>query len=190
MNTTERSNVVEQYIDLLSGLREGMDDLLEVLQAAEVFSAPCSTQYHLSKPQGLVQHSLNVYDLMRKFNNAIDNQVPEDSVRIVALLHDVGKADFFGRPLYMPNILKSGKQSESKPYVTNSERLIKNHAVASLVIVSQYIPLTEDEAFAILYHNGLYDLMGREISGHETLLQQLLHFADMCASRFYDDKLV
>ena len=43
--------------------------------------------------------------------------------------------------------------------------------------------LTKDVAIAIKFHNGLYTKDGYTISGKETKLQMILHFADMWSSR-------
>ena len=44
--------------------REGADRLLEWLQTTDFFTAPASTRYHCACPSGLVQHSVNVYEVM------------------------------------------------------------------------------------------------------------------------------
>jgi 23S rRNA maturation-related 3'-5' exoribonuclease YhaM len=54
------------------------------------------------------------------------------------------------------------------------------------MIASKFIELTEEEEFAILYHNGMYVSSGRDIQGKERPLQQLLHFSDMWCSRFVE----
>ena len=74
-------------------------------------------------------------------------------------------------------------RSNAKPYITNAELLNVPHEIRSLSIVDRYIDLTEDEQFAILYHNGLYGDLRYQINGKETPLYMLLHFADMWASR-------
>ena len=108
----------------------------------------------------------------------------KDSITIVALLHDLGKMGQFEKPNYVDNILKSGKVSESKPYTTNPELLPVDHEIRSIVIASMFIDLTEEEQFAILYHNGLYGTVGRyTLQGKETPLYMILHWADMWAAR-------
>ena len=49
-------------------------------------------------------------------------------------------------------------------------------------MASMFIDLTEDEQYAILYHNGLYGNLKYVISGHETPLYMIVHWADMWAS--------
>jgi 23S rRNA maturation-related 3'-5' exoribonuclease YhaM len=125
--------------------------------------------------------------MVKFYNNSIEDIVFEpNSIIIVSLLHDLGKASYRGKPNYVPNILKSGKLSETKPYETNKDLLIADHAYKSCMIASKFIELTEEEEFAILYHNGLYVPSGRDIQGKERPLQLLLHFSDMWCSRFIE----
>lgn len=95
----------------------------------------------------------------------------------------LGKASYYNKANYVPNILKSGEQSKSKPYETNKELLNIPHEISSIHILSKFIQLTEEETFAILYHNGLYTSVGYGLKGNERPLQMILHFADMWASR-------
>ncbi len=177
----------DTIIDYLNRVdRPGMNHLINHLDEIDFFTAPASSQYHLAKEGGLAEHSLNVFKLMRIIADHIEPELSWDSLIITGLLHDVGKAAFYNKPLYVPNLLKSGQPSPTKPYAHNKDRLINNHAVASLIIITRYIELTEEESFAILYHNGLYDGIGREINSKERPLQQLLHFADMWCSRFLE----
>jgi 23S rRNA maturation-related 3'-5' exoribonuclease YhaM len=182
---------------LRSTERPGIENLINyMVNESDFFTAPCSTQYHLCKEGGLAEHSLNVWEsmvILSQYKSIWDNikgkssEEKENSLVITGLLHDIGKSTYRGQPNYTPNILKStGKLSESKPYETNKERLYIPHEIVSLQIISKYIELTEEEEFAILYHNGMYVSSGRDISGKERPLQLLLHFADMWCSRFVE----
>ena len=117
-----------------------------------------------------------------------------DSIIICSLLHDIGKVGQFGKSYYVENYLsKTDKEgnpirSESKPYVSNKELLNIPHDIRSIAILSKFIELTEDEQFAILYHNGLYGDLKYQISGKETELYMLLHFADLWVSRVVEAK--
>lgn len=44
--------------------REGAQQLLEWLKKTDFFTAPASTKYHCACEQGLVMHSLSVFDTM------------------------------------------------------------------------------------------------------------------------------
>lgn len=184
-------NVIKEKIIelLLSTEREGIDKLIKHMEDNGFFTAPCSGQYHLSKEGGLAEHSLNVYLVTKAVANDLEetemifNDNFWNSTKIVSLLHDLGKMGQFGKPNYVPNVLKSGKVSESKPFETNKELLTVPHEIRSIQIATQFIALTEEENFAILYHNGMYSDLKYQLNGKERPLQMLLHFADMWVSR-------
>lgn len=165
--------------------REGKEDLLNYLETTGFFTAPASTQHHLYEQGGLLEHSVNVVSTMFKLapKLGLKGKEIEESMVISGLFHDLGKSSYFGKPMYVENVLKSGKLSEAKPYVTNKELLAIPHEISGVHILSQFIDLTEEETFAILYHNGLYTSLGYGLKGNEQPLQMLLHFADMWASR-------
>ena len=178
---------------LLSTKRDGMASLLAWMEINGFFTSPCSTQHHLSCEGGLAEHSLNVWNLMTDMADTLLSEEKRkemyQSIIICSLLHDIGKAGQFGKPGYVENYLskrdKDGNpiRSEAKPYVANAELLNVPHEIRALAIISKFIDLTEEEQFAILYHNGLYGDLKFQISGKETKLYMLLHFADMWASR-------
>ena len=200
MDMTEKMKEVrEEILEILkSTKRPGMDKLCEKLDEIGFFAAPCSGSYHLAKEGGLAEHSLNVYKIMRadaalKMPYSYRNK-NNDSIIICSLLHDVGKCGDYGKPNYVPNMIKDGrptkadpvqkyKQSETNPYETNKDLSPIDHEIRSVKIVSKYIDLTEDEELAILWHNGLYGNFKYQIQNHETPLYLLLHSADMWASR-------
>ena len=116
-----------------------------------------------------------------------------DSCIICALLHDLGTCGDFGKPGYVPNMLKGRAtkanpnpvpvQSEAKPFEVNKELAPVDHEIRSVKIAARFIELTEEEELAILWHNGLYGNFRYQIPGKETPLYILLNFADMWASR-------
>lgn len=182
----------ENIVKMLRGTkRVGVDNLLEYMETAGFFEAPCSGGYHLCKEGGLAEHSLNVMccgiELFNTFSHKMveDNKEDEfvNSIIIVSLLHDLGKIGQFGKANYVENILKSGKQSTAKPYETNKELMPVDHEVRSIIIAQQFIELTEEEQQAILWHNGMYGTFKYQIQGKEFPLYLILHFADMWASR-------
>ena len=177
---------------LLSTKREGMEDLVDHLDRMGFFTAPASTQYHGAYEGALLEHSLNVFTAADELAVSwlTDNEYSkiQDSLIIASLLHDVGKCGQFDKPLYVPNILKSGKPSETKPYETNKELRTLPHEIVSCIEVTKFIDLTEDEQLAIAWHNGLYGAFKYDIQGKETPLYMLVHFADMWASRVMESK--
>ncbi len=182
---------------LLSVKREGMHGLLSWMEENGFYQMPCSGGSHLAKEGGLAEHSLNVFSLMHRIRNegVLGNNfdMPTDSIVICGLLHDLGKCGDYGKPGYVPNMLKGRAtkanpapepyQSPNKPFKVNGGLLPIDHEVRSVKIASKFIGLTEEEELAILWHNGLYGNFRYQIQGKETPLYMLLHFADMWASR-------
>ena len=188
----------ERVLNLLqSTKRVGMDKLIEYMENNGFFTAPCSGGNHLAKKGGLLEHSLNVFEAMDSLASrwcADTYRDMKDSIIICSILHDLGKMGDYGKPNYIPNMIKDGKptkaepeqkykQSETKPYKINGGLLYAPHEVRTLTIAKRFIELTEDEYFAILMHNGPYGNYRYELQGKETQLYLLLHFADMWASR-------
>lgn len=168
---------------LLSVDREGIPDLLIHIRENGFYDAPSSTSYHMSCEGGLAKHSLNVYNAAKKLCDTFGVSVDKDTLILTALLHDLGKMGQYGKLYYAPNILKSGKQSESKPYEINKDLMPVDHEIRSIEIASRFIELTEEEAWVIQMHNGMYGTFKYQIQGHETPLYLIIHFADMWASR-------
>ena len=184
-------------VTLLSTNRPGMEELLNHMEQIGYFTAPCSGGNHLAKEGGLAEHSWNVNGIMNAMYETVvggDCEIPQYSIDIVSLLHDLGKCGDYGKANYVENWVKDGrptkaepeqkyKISETKPFKTNPDLLYIPHEVRSVKIASQFIHLTEYEEHAILYHNGLYSHLGYDVKGKETPLYLLLHMADMWASR-------
>jgi len=57
----------------------------------------------------------------------------------------------------------------------------------SLYLVSKYIPLSDEEAQAILYHDGQYIAENRFIAHKECPLTLLLTFADTWTAAVYEE---
>jgi len=78
---------------------------------------------------------------------------------------------------FIPKYIKRGIT-----YKVNPEIVTMNLAVRSLYLVSQHIPLSEEEAQAIVAHDGVYPVNGGvtnlEYFNKECRLQMIVHFAD------------
>ena len=178
--------------------REGVEGLISYMDEIGFFTAPASGGNHSNGQGGLAEHSLNVCHIAEKIGVSLlggenYNKV-QNSVVIAALLHDLGKCGDYGKQMYVPNMIKDGKptkaepeqkykQSEAKPWKRNPDLLPLDHATRSIKLATLFIDLTEDEEFAIRYHDGLYETANYGVRGHETQLYMILHWADMWSSR-------
>lgn len=201
---TEKAKAVDyNYPDiireaLLKTGREGVLDLIGFMGEVGFFEAPASGGKHSIEKGGLAAHSVNVMFCAEKIGVALlggkgYNDI-QDSVVIAALLHDLGKCGDYGKQMYVPNMIKDGrptkaqpdqkyKQSEAKPWKRNPDLLPLDHATRSIKLATLFIDLTEDEEYAIRYHDGLYEPANYAVKGNETPLYMILHWADMWASR-------
>lgn len=182
----------KQYVvdALMSTKRPGMEDLIDYMTECGFFEAPCSSQFHLASKFGLVHHTRNVMYTAEKIGVALlggaEYNKIQESVIIAAGLHDLGKMGQFEKQLYTPKLLKDGSVGKV-PYEQNKDLLPVDHEIRSVAIASMFIDLTEEEQFAILYHNGLYGTVGRySLQGKETQLYLIVHTADLWCSRFLE----
>jgi uncharacterized domain HDIG len=145
-------------------------------------TAPASTKYHLCCEQGLLEHSVNVAETLLKMKQNLAPDLNDESCVIVALLHDLGKAGMPGVPQYLKNE-PSEKQkqygySASVPYRFNNDLLYLSVPIRSVYLTLPYLPLSEEEMQAIVYHDGQYVDDNRSVAAKEEKLTLLLQYAD------------
>jgi hypothetical protein len=169
-----------RYNHLLSKITErksNVEKFIEVLNMQTTWlTSPASTKYHLNKEGGLLEHSVGVAETLLQLRTALAPEISEESCVIVGLFHDIGKVGMPGKPYYLPEI-KNGKPTGT--YTINPEIVAMGLSLRSLYLVSQYIPLSDEEAQAIAYHDGMYVPEGRAVAHREEPLLLLLHWADM-----------
>lgn len=195
--------VKEEIVETLKKTRrEGIEDLIIYMEEVGFFEAPASGGNHSFGEGGLAEHSLNVCHIAERLSVCLIGGVNitdeiRSSVVIAALLHDLGKCGDYGKQMYVPNMIKDGrptqkepeqryKQSEAKPWKRNPDLLPLDHATRSIKLATLFIDLTEEEEFAIRYHDGLYETANHGVKGHETQLYMIIHWADMWSSRIIE----
>lgn len=155
-------NNKEKFIDIYNAYikREGADKLLEWLTspASDFFSAPASTRYHNAWEGGLCAHSLNVYECLRdylgreKVKKEFGLLYSPESIAIVALLHDLCKVNIY--KVSTRNVKDEFGRWKTVPYYEFDDQLPYGHGEKSVYMISAYMKLTREEAFAIRYHMG------------------------------------
>ena len=174
----------EEFIELLKQThREGMENLIEFLKnKTDFFEAPASTRFHCSFKGGLLEHSMKVYEILKQ--KAGDSE----SVRIIALLHDICKTNFY-KVDYRNSKNEQGVW-EKVPYYTIEDTIPYGHGEKSVMMISEFIKLTPEERYAIRWHMGftepkeLYTTIGQAYKKYPIAL--LTHEADLEATYFYD----
>ena len=166
--------------------REGADRLLEWLQTTDFFTAPASTRYHCACPSGLVQHSVNVYEVMmeKHFDPETDSA---ESFALCALLHDVCKAQFYKISTRNVKNEKTG-QWEKVPYYTIEDAFPYGHGEKSVFLIERFVRLKPAEATAIRWHMGGFDDAARvgnvsiSVAYDKYPIAVKLHLADLEAT--------
>ena len=145
-------------------------------------TSPASTRFHLNIEGGLLIHSVGVAYNALRLKDLLAPDITDESVIVAALFHDVGKIGYPGKPYYLPNDNTWEIEKRGITYKVNPEIVPLNLAVRSLQLVSGFIPLSEEEAQAIVAHDGLYPVNGGVVNleyyHKECRLTMIVHFAD------------
>jgi len=165
----------QKILSLLNSVeRENIDALITYLKESDFFVAPASTRYHLNFPGGLAQHSLNVCKSLKHLNKIYKINIPEESVIITSLLHDICKIN-----LYIPT---------GNGYIFNSSQP-PGHGSLSVERIKKYIDLTEKEEMMIRWHMNHYD---KEFKNSESSVRgkhpeiYVMYFADHLSSEYLE----
>ena len=179
----------EQIIELLKSTnREGMDSLIEFLEKSDFFKAPASTRFHGDHEGGLAEHSFKVYEILKEKVKIAGLDIPEETIIISALLHDICKTNFY--KIDYRNAKNSLGVWEKVPYYTIEDTIPYGHGEKSVMMLTEYIKLTNNEKYAIRWHMGfsepkeLYGTLGQAFTKYPFAL--LLHEADMEATYFFN----
>ena len=126
--------------------REGADKLLQWLESTDFFNCPASTRFHNNFEGGLVDHSVKVYHRLKKIVADEKMNVSNESIAIIALLHDVCKANIY--KIDYRNVKRDGEWVK-EPYFTVDDALPYGHGEKSVYIINGFLRLTREEAMAI-----------------------------------------
>lgn len=155
------------------------NEMVEWLIEKGFFTAPASTKYHGNHYGGLFEHSLTVAEELVYLTEKLKLEWCDlRSPFIIGMFHDLCKMDAY-KKVPSPNI-KNGYTFEY-----NDKTLLNGHGEKSVMLLSQWIQLTEEEILCIRYHMGAYETddwnrFGRAITKYPNVLYT--HTADMIAS--------
>ena len=181
----------EEFIQLLrSTKRDNIENLIDFLNKTDFFEAPASTRFHGCYEKGLLEHSMKVYEILKEKvkHTPIEINISEDSIKIIALLHDICKANFY--KIDYRNAKNALGVWEKVPYYTVEDTIPYGHGEKSVMMISEYIKLTPEEKYAIRWHMGytepkeLYNTIGLAYKKYPIAL--LTHEADLEATYFFD----
>lgn len=175
--------------------REGSTALFDWLIKSDFFTAPSSSKYHCAFKGGLCLHSVNVYkrlknNVIMEYGENYQSVISDESIAIMALLHDLCKTNFYKEDFR--NVKVNGAW-EQQPYYSVDDQLPYGHGEKSVYMISGFMKLTREEAMAINWHMGGFDVRvqsnGNSLRGayYQFPLCVLLHVADLQAT-YLDEK--
>ena len=144
-------------------------DMLDWLVNKGFFTAPASTKYHGAYEGGLYQHSVSVMKFLVQLTK--DNDLhwqDERSPYIVGMFHDLCKIDQYiprwgvKEELELTELTPLNKPNPTRftntivRYDYNPDTLLKGHGDKSVMLLSQFYRLTEEEICCIRYHMGAF----------------------------------
>lgn len=160
------------------------------LLANGFFSAPASTKYHGAYEGGLFDHSFVVMNFLIELSakNGLCWKRAE-SPFIVGMFHDLYKIDNYRHPVIAKSLDGQKVYDESK-WEYNPNTTFKGHGDKSIILLSQFMTLTEEEALCIRYHMGAF-VEKDEWSDYTNAIHRYAnvlwtHHADMIASHVYN----
>ena len=171
-----------------------IDGLISFLDESDFFFAPASVKCHAAYDGGLCEHSLNTYRAITELAGymeylgeqklADERKFDENSLKVVALLHVLGKVNYFTE--YTKNVKdEDGKWNSVREFKIREpeDRELGNVAVNTFLIVSKFIPLNSDETSALINFNCGIDTgyANKDMCAilAKSSLTTLLHCADM-----------
>lgn len=147
----------EQFIEIFNKYvqRPGAEKFLTWLEKTDFYTAPASTKYHCACKEGLVMHSISVFNVMveKHFDEETDNM---ESFALCALLHDLCKAEFYKVSTRNVKNDETGKW-EKVPYYAIEDKFPYGHGEKSVYLIERFMRLKPEEAVAIRWHMGEFD---------------------------------
>lgn len=166
---------------------------LEWLRKTDFYTAPASSKYHDATVGGLCIHSLRVMNQMLELRKMpiFKQHVPEYKAVRCALVHDWCKIGCYES--YLRNVQDPATGTWSKvPSYRRKESMTFSlgHGVSSLFAAQQFFRLSMEEALAIRWHMGEYNIANNEMdelhqSNHTYPLVYMLQFADRLSCTDY-----
>ena len=164
--------------------RPGAADLLQWMCVQGFFEAPASRRHHGANPGGLAEHSINVFRRLLRLNVEEEKrqQSPQydlETVAICGLLHDLCKIDAYKKVDF-----------EGITEYQLTRNFPAGHGEKSVILILQFMHLTQEEILAIRWHMGQYDFYARgggydlDNAFRQSKLAVMLHLADMMAAHF------
>ncbi len=190
---TERTN---EFLNIMcdEGKVEISTEFMDWLTENKFFTQAASTKYHGNYEGGLFDHSLNTTTTLVNMTRQLGIKwARPESPYIIGMFHDLCKTDNYNVVVEDEGVEYFGCQELKGRVVSfehNDNCILKGHAEKSIMLLSQFMTLTEEEIFCIRFHMGAYNTsdwneFDKAIRKYETVLWT--HTADMYASKIIEN---
>lgn len=166
--------------------------LIDFLTDGGFFKAPASTKHHGDYPGGLYDHSHWVYESLQWFTDKMNLKwIRPESPFIVGMFHDLCKMDQYEEVIDDPGKVMFGQDEATgvvRHYEYKKETLLTGHGAKSILLLSTFMRLTEEEMLCIRYHMGAYerdDWKGFDLAIKKYPNVLFTHTADMLTSKVH-----
>ena len=183
---------------------EGVDNVINFLHNTDFYEAPSSAAYHSNYECGLLDHSILVYVLAMKFRDELvalkpelAEKLPEESIKISALLHDLCKTNFYKKTVKYKKDASTNNQWVAYTGYVIDDTFPIGHGEKSVIMLQNIgLRLSIEEMLAIRYHMGAWDgaLLTNDVKYaynkalDECPLIVLLQNADNTSSLIFENK--
>lgn len=176
MEKLTETDRIEQFNEIMKSCIPSRFDetFTEVLKHRGFFKAPASINYHGNYEGGLYDHSLIVTNELLNLSLQLGLKWQQKtSPLIVGMFHDLCKMDDY---IY-----------KKDHWEHNNIKLLNGHGEKSVMLLQQYMPLTDEEMYCIRWHMGAFDdkenwdCYGQAVTFYHNVLYT--HTADMIAAR-------
>lgn len=149
----------DRFVSLCNTInREGIDELMKWLEKNDFYTCPASSRFHGAYPGGLLEHSLNVYDELKRLLSVYPEiQVSEESVVIAALFHDLCKVNMYATEKRNRKNAETNAWESYDAYTIKEKFCFGGHGSKSVFLAQHFIKLTSEEAVAINCHMSAFD---------------------------------
>ena len=151
-------------------------EFINWLRENEFFKKPAAINHHGNYEGGLFDHSLAVAQSLKSMTESLNLKWTDSrSPFVIGMFHDLCKLDDYVDSKVMPC-----------GWAYNENKSMSGHGEKSIMILSQFMTLTEEEMLCIRFHMGAYqkddwNFYDKAIRKYETVLWT--HTADMYASK-------
>lgn len=177
MNNFTEQDRIEQFKEIMKPCMPNRftKEFINILKENSFFTAPASIHHHGAYSGALFDHSLTVTNSLLYLTRQLELKWQrKESPLIVGMFYDLCKVDNYHK-------------TENEAWEYNNATLLPGHGDKSVIMLQQYMRLTEEEMLCIRWHMGAFDdkenwnSYGRAVTNFPNVLYT--HTADMIAAR-------